>query len=145
MRKLLLVSLFMLSGLVRADYVDPGAEITQQRYARQKVVYELNSTDINKQKSIFKNIVNHKEATDGLDLVVLVHGEAVRLFYSEDFRPLIDKANSLGVTFKVCNNSIRDRNLDYTRMHGVTKANLVRAGLPELVVLQAQGYSYLVP
>lgn len=145
MRKLLLVGLFMFSGLARADYVDPGAEVTQQRYARQKVVYELNSTDINKQKSIFKNIANHKEATDGLDLVVLVHGEAVRLFYSEDFRPLIDKANSLGVTFKVCNNSIRDRNLDYTRMYGVSKANLVRAGLPELVVLQAQGYSYLVP
>ena len=145
MKTLATLAILLFATFARADYVDPGAEITNQVYPRQKVVYELSSTDSAKQKSIFKNIVNHKEATAALDLIVLVHGEAVRLFYRDDFRPLIDKANALGVTFKICNNSIRERNLDYTRMYGVSKANLVRAGLPELVVLQSQGYAYLVP
>lgn len=115
MKTLATLAILLFATFARADYVDPGAEITNQVYPRQKVVYELSSTDSAKQKSIFKNIVNHKEATAALDLIVLVHGEAVRLFYSDDFRPLIDKAN------------------------------LVRAGLPELVVLQSQGYAYLVP
>ena len=51
-----------------------------------------------------------------------------------------------GVSFHVCNNTIRGRKVSYEEdLYDVSEADIVPSGVAELAKLQAMGYTYIKP
>ena len=133
-------------------------------YGKQKVVYHINYDDPKAQAGALGNIQNHINAVgkENLDLKVVLHGNGLALLlepeYLEKTRKMkygnadvnrtarIDKLKQQGVTFDVCNNTLKGRNISYTEhLYDVSEKNIVPSGVAELAKLQAQGYSYIKP
>lgn len=117
-----------------------------------KVLYHIDTSDINLARYSMALINKHIEAEGGpdkIDLKVVVHGPALKLFEKETMdKKLEEKFNkilTLGVQPEMCQVSMKlfDRSLD-------TLANgFIPTGHPVAVKriadLQAQGYLYIKP
>ena len=110
------------------------------------------------------NIQNHINAVgkDNLDLKVVLHGNGLALLlepeYLEKTRNMkhgnadvnmtakIDGLKQQGVSFNVCDNTLKSRKISYTEhLYDVSKKDIVPSGVAELAKLQAQGYTYIKP
>jgi intracellular sulfur oxidation DsrE/DsrF family protein len=135
-----------------------------ERYGIQKVVYHINYDDPKTQASALGNIQNHINAVgaENLDLKVVLHGNGLSLLLEPDALANLDKfknanANqtmtakidtlkSQGVTFNVCENTVKGRKVNIeTDLYNVDKADLVPSGVAELSRLQGIGYTYIKP
>lgn len=142
------------------------AEDTKQenRYGKQKVVYHLSSGDPKQQAGALRNIKNHIKAVgaENLDLRVVMYGNGLSLLIlpealehlpkfkhanaTEDMTAKIDSLKSQGVTFNVCNNTVKGRKVDIEKdLHDVETSDIVPSGVAELAHLQAQGFVYIKP
>ncbi len=133
-------------------------------YGKQKVVYHINSDDPKLQKSAMGNIQNHINAVgaENLDLKVVLHGDGLSLLIypdslskltkfaranaTDEMTARIDGLKNQGVSFEVCNNTVKGRNVDVsTDLYDVDSEDIVPSGVAELANLQAQGYTYIKP
>jgi intracellular sulfur oxidation DsrE/DsrF family protein len=133
-------------------------------YSFQKVVYHINYDDPKKQAGALRNIQNHINAVgaDNLDIKVVLHGNGLALLLDPDslerltkFKhanandELIAKIDSLreqGVSFNVCENTVRGRKVDLeSDLYNVNKEDVVPSGVAELAKLQSMGYVYIKP
>jgi len=129
-------------------YTDPGPDVTQHEYAPQKVVYQVNSGDDIVQKAVLRNVMNEYAALDGkMTAVIVVHGNGITVLQSadEDVQKLLAEVRAKGIKIDVCNNTLKERNIDWHTLKNVTHSDLVRSGVTEVVSLQQQGYIYLKP
>jgi len=134
------------------------------RYGKQKVVYHINYDDPKTQASALGNIQNHINAVgaENLDLKVVLHGNGLSLLLDPDalanlpkfkhananetMTAKIDNLKSQGVSFNVCENTVKGRKVNIeTDLHNVDKKDLVPSGVAELARLQGMGYSYIKP
>jgi uncharacterized protein len=125
---------------------------TPNAYARQKVVYQINTGDAVAEKTALLNIQNHVRTVgkDNIDLRVVIHGDGILLLRrarnDENIKAAIDKLKLLGVTFEVAADAITDRHLDYrTDLYDVTAKDIVPNGIAEIATLQMKGYAYVKP
>lgn len=133
-------------------------------YGKQKVVYHINYDNPKKQAGALRNIQNHINAVgaENLDLKVVLHGNGLALLVEPDalsHLPKFKNANATdemtakisglkdqGVSFSVCNNTIKGRKVDMENdLYDVQKADIVPSGVAELAKLQAEGYTYIKP
>lgn len=121
-------------------------------YGKQKVVYHINYADPKKQAGAMRNIQNHINAVgaENLDLRIVLHGNGVALLKTanEDanFESKVVSLKSQDVKFKVCNNTLVGRKIDYdSDLFDVEQADIVPSGVAELAHLQAQGFVYIKP
>lgn len=121
-------------------------------YAKQKVVYHINSDDEKLLKAALGNIQNHITAVgkEKLDLRVVMHGPGVELLRiankNPDFQDKISNLKRQGVHFNVCNNTLVGKKIDYKNdLYDVSKEDIVPSGVAELANLQSQGFSYVKP
>lgn len=121
-------------------------------YGKQRVVYHVNDDDVNQQAAAMRNIQNHINAVgeENLDLVVIMHGKGVSLLKNaqedENFKSKVVSLKSQQVSFKVCNNTLRGKKIDYSSdLFDVDEEDIVPSGVAELAKLQAMGYTYIKP
>lgn len=96
-------------------------------------------------------IRNHLEANPKAQIVVVAHAAGVDFLMKgaksargNEFLPLIEELDIQGVTFKVCEITLRERGLQ--RSQFVKEAIFVTSGVAELGRLQSrEGYAYLRP
>ncbi len=141
-----------------------SAIAASDRYGKQKVVYHVNYDDAKKQSGTLRNIQNHINAVgaDNLDLRVVMHGNGLSLILKPEalkevpkfksanatqvMMQKIDKLKLQGVTFNVCANTLKGRNVDYEKhLYDASKSDVVPSGVAELAYLQDQGFTYLRP
>ncbi len=138
-------------------------QVWAEGYGKQKVVYHINYDNPKKQRGALRNIQNHINAVgaDNLDLKVVLHGNGLSLLLKPEalarvkkakhanagtLESAIDTLRHQGVSFSVCNNTLRGRKIDLERdLYEVTEADRVPSGVAELAKLQAQGYVYIKP
>ncbi|MBV0933428.1 DsrE family protein [Marinobacterium weihaiense] len=120
-------------------------------YPDQKVVYHINYNDSTRLSATLTNIRNHIDTLgeDHLDLRVVVHGSAIEYFMEattdSNKQITLDTLRLSGARFIICGNTLDGYGIDRKALYDVTPEDVVQAGLPEIVRLQQQGFSYVSP
>jgi intracellular sulfur oxidation DsrE/DsrF family protein len=120
-------------------------------YEPQKVVYHINYGDESRIGHTFSNISNHinELGEDNVEIKAVIHGEAIEYFMSavDDTakQGAIDTLKFMGTEFVICGNSLTGYQIGYDALYDVSEEDVVKAGLPEIVRLQQQGYIYVRP
>lgn len=116
--------------------------------AVEKVVYHINDASV--ARVAMRNIENHLSANPNAKIVVVTHGKGIDFLLngaSDDkgaFAPQVAGLKEKGVTFDVCRNTLKGRNLDDSAV--IMEAQVVPSGVAEIGKLQAKsGYVYLKP
>jgi len=141
-----------------------GAAVAAPEATKQKVVYHINGDNPKQQTGALRNVQNHINAVgkENLDLRIVMHGNGVSMvllpealgdvkgFKAANADPqmqaTIDGLKDQGVSFKVCANTLKGRNVTYEdQLYMVDAADIVPSGVAELAILQGQGYSYIKP
>jgi len=130
-----------------ADYVAPN--IQHDPYGMQRVAYQLNIGDEQEQLQIIKYANNHMQTVGNgnIELQVVVFGAGISLVQSEDekLNKAINNLRANGVKIAICNNTLRNKNIDWRTLKGVKEADIVPGGVAELAFLQQRGWAYLKP
>ncbi|MBA4502513.1 DsrE family protein [Marinobacterium marinum] len=120
-------------------------------YPAQKVVYHINYNDPARLSATFNNISNHIQAVGeaNIDLRAIVHGKAIEYFIAaqqdSDKQITLDTLRLSGARFIICGNSLDGYNITRDALYEVEADEVVQAGLPEIIRLQQQGFSYVNP
>lgn len=128
-----------------------SAAYADSHYAPQKVVYHINYDDPKRVAATFTNITNHinEVGEDHIDIKAVVHGPAIKYFIeaSDDQakQTALDALRLNDVQFVICGNSLDGFKVTREDLYEVEEADVVKAGLPEIVHLQQQGYIYVRP
>lgn len=115
-----------------------------------KAVYHIN-TDVNTVPPILNNIRNHLNADPKAKIVVVTHGAGINFLLQDakdakgnEFSGTVSDLAGKGIEFRVCNNTLKSRNINPDRLLMETK--IVPSGVAEVARLQAlEGYVYLKP
>ena len=100
-------------------------------------------------KRMLNSLKNHVEALGKVELEIRVvdHGGGVELFQlantDKDIAGRIDALKTSGVRFLICNNTLRERKIDWRTLYGVQEDDIVPAGVAELARLQGMGFAYI--
>lgn len=154
-RNLGIAGLLGLIALTGAAAAAPGG-------VPQRVVYHIDSGDLERQRSALRNVSNHLNdiGDERLEIRVVVQGNGVSMLVmpeatadlalygnaTNQIQMVIENLRVRGVRFVVCGNSLRRRNILATdRLYEVAPQDMVDSGLAELVRLQGDGYSYIKP
>ncbi len=107
-----------------------------------KVVFQLTDNDTFIQKSMLRQLTNLLEAMEDVDVEVVTHSYGIDLLLAgTPFQDVIRKLEKRGVTFLVCENTLRQEKLDRSRL--LDSVHTVPAGVAHIVRRQAEGWSYL--
>ena len=115
-----------------------------------KVVYH-NNEPIERAPQMIRNIRNHIAADPTAKIVVVSHAAGVDFLMKDKkdpngnpFEVAVQDLNSKGVEFRVCEFTLKSRNIDKSAL--IEDVKYVPSGVAEVARLQAQeGYAYLKP
>ena len=131
-------------------------------YAKQKVVYHVNYYGPKEQTAALRNVQNHINAVgaENLDLRVVLHGNGVAMLMypdaledtkmkeanaNDEMQARIAGLKQQGVSFNVCANTLKGRNVPMDALYDTDQADIVPSGVAELGKLQGEGFSYIKP
>lgn len=133
--------IFILSIIALYTVVGFSQKGTQAKY---KVVIQIASESPDQQKSLFNQLGNiQKDLGDSVEIEVVVHGPAIGLVMTDQTtqKENIYKYKNGGVTFAVCENTLRQRNI--TKDQILPEMTFVKSAMVELIKKQNEGWSYL--
>jgi len=115
-----------------------------------KVVYHMNE-DVERAPQAVRNIRNHLNADPKAKIIVVSHAAGINFLMKDakdangnPFEVAVQDLVSKGVEFRVCEYTLKSRNIDKSRM--IDEVKYVASGVAEVARLQAQeGYAYLKP
>ncbi len=150
--------------LILASLPFSSSANSSEGYGQQKVVYHINYDNAKKQSGALRNIQNHINAVgaDNLDIRVVMHGNGLSLILKPEalkevpkfkaanatleMAQKIDKLKLQGVSFNVCANTLKGRNVDIEKhLYDASKSDIVPSGVAELAYLQGQSFAYIRP
>lgn len=133
MKQLFLVCTFLISGLAFA----------QESPRQHRIIMQLTSGDTLVHKGLMRQLKNMKEAAPNMHLEVVCHGPGMDLLMSDRsiVQPKITEFAGKGIVFLACENTIKERNLDRTKV--ITEVGYVKAGIIHIVERQEDGWSYI--
>lgn len=131
-------------------------------YGKQKVVYHVNYYGPKEQTAALRNVQNHINAVgaENLELRVVLHGNGVAMLMypdslegtkmkeanaNDEMQARIAGLKQQGVSFKVCANTLKGRNVPMDALYDTDQADIVPSGVAELAKLQGEGFSYIKP
>ncbi len=128
--------------------------IPQTSYGPQKVVYHVATRGSwrDRESEAWRLVAvlnNHLNAIEPEEIAIRVifQGDGIEALKRAKTNPklasALDGLKKRGVQFRVCANTLEAYRMGLETLHGVTEANLVQAGVAELIHLQQQGYAYL--
>jgi len=146
MQKLLALSMLAILTL------GATATVTQASDKPNKVVYHLNSKELETQKDVLRNAQNHIDAIgkDKIDLRIVMHAGGVSMLRTaktdEGIKSNVDSLKLQGVQFVVCKKTLERGNINFkTDLHDVSEKDIVPSGVAEIALLQAKGFGYVKP
>lgn len=116
-----------------------------------KVVYHVDNAQAQGLKGL-RNIRNHLDVAPNTKITVVMHAEGVDLLMDgaqdknskAEYAPLVAALVSRGVTFEVCEITLKNRNLK--RDQFLLEANFTPSGVARLADLQSkQQFAYIKP
>ena len=127
-----------------------GAQDGRGDVAPDKVVYHVNDSGVQAANAL-RNIGNHLEVNPQAKIVVVTHAQGVDFLFDgakdkngNPYNIQVEDLKSRGVTFDVCEITLRNRKLEKTRF--IPEATYVPSGVAEITRLQQrEGYAYLRP
>lgn len=148
MKKIIgLAALWIMAFSAHANYVEPN--ITHAPYGKQKVVYQLNDSNVDFQIQVMRNVNNHVRAIGKgnieLHLVVFAGGLTALETSKPETVAALENLRAQGVKIAVCNNTLKARNVDWSTLKDVKETDIVPAGVAELAYLQQKGFAYVRP
>lgn len=111
--------------------------------AQHKIIWDMSSGDTAQQRGLYKQINNVLAAAPTTKIEVVFHGNSVYAllkdtgYHKEQIMALVQK----GVVFAACNNSLKSRNIDTSRV--IKQAIIVPVSILELAKKQEEGWSYI--
>jgi intracellular sulfur oxidation DsrE/DsrF family protein len=143
----LLAASISMTSIAQAEYVQPN--IQHDPYGMQRVAYQMNTADAAEQLQIIKYANNHIQTVGkpNMELQVVIFGAGISLLQSDDekLNKAIDALRAEGVKIAICNNTLRNKNIDWKSLRGVKEADIVPGGVAELAFLQQRGFAYIKP
>lgn len=117
--------------------------------SQEKVVYHIN--DSANARALLGNVRNHLAAAPGTKIAVVGHGKGIDFMLKDaqdtsgnPYAVSMETLAAEGVEFKVCNNTLKSRNLTADAV--AYPAKIVPSGVAEISRLQAkEGYVYIKP
>lgn len=133
MKKLLFLLAILLGSVTYA----------QQTERQHRIIMQLTSGDTLVHKNLMKQFKNMKEAAPTMQLEVVCHGPGMDLLMSDRsiVQAKVKEFAAQGIVFLACDNTIRERNLDPTKV--LLEAGHVKAGIIHIVERQEDGWSYI--
>ncbi|MDD5298508.1 MAG: DsrE family protein [Rhodocyclaceae bacterium] len=115
-----------------------------------KVVYHF-SEGLEQASNGLRNIRNHMELDPTAKIVVVAHGAGVNFLLKgakdkngNEYASTIEELTMSGVDFRVCNITLKTRNIDPKQVH--SDGHIVPSGVVEVARLQArEGFVYIKP
>jgi intracellular sulfur oxidation DsrE/DsrF family protein len=115
-----------------------------------KVVYHI-TTGIDTAAAALNNIQNHLTADPKVKIVVVSNGPGIDFMLQEakdsrgrEFSATVGTLAGRGVEFRVCNNTLSNRNISPEKV--LMEGKIVPSGVSEAASLQArEGFAYLKP
>ena len=115
-----------------------------------KVVYHMNE-GVERAPQAIRNIRNHLTADPKVKIVVVSHAAGINFLLRDakdangnPFEVAVQDLVSKGVEFRVCEYTLKSRNIDPKQV--LEEAKLIPSGVAEVARLQFQeGYAYLKP
>ena len=142
----LVAAVCALSASARADYVAP--RIKHADYGALKIVTPVTSADPKLWAMKLRNAQNGIDAAKAwkgtLDVRLVLWAQGVHLLDNptDEMKGKIDALRAAGVKFEICDNTLREQNIDFHTLYGVSEADLVPAGFLEVPYLvQREGFA----
>ena len=141
-RMSILLKAFLLSVLMA--FSDPAL-------AQEKVVYHIDDAELQGLKAL-RNVRNHLDVAPKTKIVVVSHADGVDFLFEgakdpksqAEYAPLISALKNEGVTFEVCEITMKRRGLNKDQF--VMDADFVPSGVVRLTELQSrEHYAYIKP
>ncbi len=114
-----------------------------------KLVIQMNTRDPEVQSEVISNIVNISKyyGVDNVEIELVAYGPGIYFVTKQsEFRKRIESLMMQDVTFTACGDTIkvikRTKGIDLDLIDDVV---VVKNGVPRMMDLQEQGYSYLSP
>ncbi|MFM6924880.1 MAG: DsrE family protein [Ferruginibacter sp.] len=111
--------------------------------AQHKIIWEMASGDTAQQRVLYNQVNNVLTEEPDTKIEVVFHSHAVYAMLKDTgyFKTQINALYKQGVVFAVCNNSLRKRNIDKSRV--IPEAVIVPVAILEIVKKQEEGRAYI--
>jgi uncharacterized protein len=111
--------------------------------AQHKIVWDVSIGDTAQQRGLYKQINNVLTEAPDTKIEMVFHGNAVYALLKDTgyHKEQIIGLSKRGVVFAACNNSLRSRNIDASRV--IQQAIIVPVAVLELVKKQEEAWSYI--
>jgi hypothetical protein len=108
-----------------------------------KIIWEIGAKDTAVHSAIFRQINNVLTEAPDTKIEVVFHGNAIFVLTKDSSLhiPKIQKEQARGVTFAICNNSMKRLKLEASRL--LPGLKIVPVAMLELARKQSEGWSYL--
>jgi intracellular sulfur oxidation DsrE/DsrF family protein len=113
---------------------------------RYQAVFHLNEDDIGKVIMTLTNIENLIDdlGRTNVEVILVTNGNGVKAFTrGSTIAQRVEKLRKLGVTFKICANSIASRGM--VKKDLLDEVDIVGSGIGEIVRRQIDGWAYIKP
>ena len=115
-----------------------------------KVVYHMNE-DVDRAPQALRNVRNHLSVDPKAKIVMVMHAAGINYLIKDakdkngnPFEVTVQDLKSKGVEFRVCEITLKSRNIDKSKL--IDEVKYVPSGVAEVSRLQIQeGYAYLKP
>jgi intracellular sulfur oxidation DsrE/DsrF family protein len=119
-------------------------EANAQNTPQHRIVMQLSSADTMVWKGLMNNLKNLKAGWgDSVIIEVVAHGPGIELMMKNKTTQLanIRKHTANGITFYVCENTMREKQIPYDAI--IAEGVFVKMGIGHIVKRQEQGWSYI--
>ncbi len=112
-------------------------------HAQHKIIWEITVSDTAEQRILYRQINNVLAAAPNTKIEVVFHGNAVYTLLKDTgyYKVYIIDLHKKGVVFGVCNNSLKNRKIETSRV--MPEAIIVPIAILEIVKKQEAGWSYI--
>ena len=113
---------------------------------RYQAIFHLNEDDDEKVKMTLSNIENLIDDLGriNVEVILVVNGKGVKVFEKgSNISQRVEKLRKLGVTFKICANSLASRGM--VKEDLLDQVDIVGSGIGEIVRKQVDGWAYVKP
>ncbi|MFV8271312.1 DsrE family protein [Flavobacterium sp. GT2N3] len=139
MKNLILIFLVLIA-ITSSNAQSKHVEVNQKH----RVVFQMNSNDLESQKALVNNILNVKKAWGShVAIEVVALGPGIELVMTEKSAAALDVAKMIksGVIFVACENTMAKKNI--TKADLIENVGTVPSGIVEIIIKQKQGWSYI--
>ena len=118
-------------------------------FAVHKLVIQINKRDKELQREVLSNIVNISKyfGIDNVQIEVVAYGPGIYFLSKQsEFRKRIESLMMQDVVFSACEDTLKSiKRTSGVDLKLIDDVVVVKNGVPRMMLLQEQGYSYLSP